>query len=235
MRDLKTLANNTSVQIEYLTAQYTTVKNKVLSDLNNTGPLLGGRIHSQLAKEVVLSLGTALRVTGVLHAILIMVQATTLNVAFNSHNKSLLTIMMSHTMSLIHTDISRLFSSLSLVMIDFGFLQFVEIKGSMFKKFEKNNLFQMSNSDHLWVLFPDVIMVIASEVAVDVVKHAFITKFNDISADGRDFDLSPYAIMMITLKVLNSIILLGTSCVFVRKANMEEKLFDPPPSAVSSC
>lgn len=26
-------------------------------------------------------------------------------------------------------------------------------------------------------------MVIASEVAVDIVKHAFITKFNDISAD----------------------------------------------------
>lgn len=38
-------------------------------------------------------------------------------------------------------------------------------------------------SDHLWVLFPDVVMVLASEVAVDVVKHAFITKFNDISAD----------------------------------------------------
>ncbi|NXV07618.1 TAPT1 protein, partial [Cettia cetti] len=54
------------------------------------------------------------------HAILIMVQATTLNVAFNSHNKSLLTIMMSNN--------------------------FVEIKGSVFKKFEKNNLFQMSNS-----------------------------------------------------------------------------------------
>uniref|UniRef100_A0A3Q3IL44 Prominin 1 b n=1 Tax=Monopterus albus TaxID=43700 RepID=A0A3Q3IL44_MONAL len=34
-KDLKTLANNTSVQIEYLTAQYTTVKNKVLSDLNS--------------------------------------------------------------------------------------------------------------------------------------------------------------------------------------------------------
>lgn len=26
-------------------------------------------------------------------------------------------------------------------------------------------------------------MVIASEIAVDVVKHAFITKFNDITAD----------------------------------------------------
>lgn len=35
----------------------------------------------------------------VLHAILIMVQASTLNVAFNSHNKSLLTIMMSNNVS----------------------------------------------------------------------------------------------------------------------------------------
>uniref|UniRef100_A0A7N6ADY3 Transmembrane anterior posterior transformation 1a n=1 Tax=Anabas testudineus TaxID=64144 RepID=A0A7N6ADY3_ANATE len=227
-----------------------------------------------------------------LHAILIMVQATTLNVAFNSHNKSLLTIMMSNN--------------------------FVEIKGSVFKKFEKNNLFQMSNSDikerftnyilllivclrnmeqfswnpdHFWVLFPDVVMVIASEVAVDVVKHAFITKFNDISADvygeyraSLAFDLVssrqknaytdysdsvsrrmgfiplPLALLlirvvtssvkiqgslsfmcvllfylgMITLKVLNSIVLLGTSCMFVKEANMEEKLFDPPPSAVSN-
>ncbi|XP_040002726.1 transmembrane anterior posterior transformation protein 1 homolog [Xiphias gladius] len=227
-----------------------------------------------------------------LHAILIMVQATTLNVACNSHNKSLLTIMMSNN--------------------------FVEIKGSVFKKFEKNNLFQMSNSDikerftnfflllivclrnmeqfswnpdHLWVLFPDVLMVIASEVAVDIVKHAFITKFNDISADvygeyraSLAFDLVssrqknaytdysdsvsrrmgfiplPLALLlirvvtssvkiqgslsfmcvllfylgMITLKVLNSIVLLGTSCVFVKEANMEEKLFDPPPSAASS-
>uniref|UniRef100_A0A8C5N974 Transmembrane anterior posterior transformation protein 1 homolog n=1 Tax=Gouania willdenowi TaxID=441366 RepID=A0A8C5N974_GOUWI len=222
-----------------------------------------------------------------LHAILIMVQATTLNVAFNSHNKSLLTIMMSNN--------------------------FVEIKGSVFKKFEKNNLFQMSNSDikerftnyilllivclrnmeqfswnpdHFWVLFPDVVMVIASEVAVDVVKHAFITKFNDISADVSpfftrlrfSFCLSPaytdysdsvsrrmgfiplplalllirvvtssvkiqgslsfmcvllFYLGMITLKVLNSIVLLGTSCTFVKEANMEEKLFEPPPSAAS--
>uniref|UniRef100_A0A8L0DQQ6 Transmembrane anterior posterior transformation 1b n=1 Tax=Oncorhynchus mykiss TaxID=8022 RepID=A0A8L0DQQ6_ONCMY len=222
-----------------------------------------------------------------LHAILIMVQATTLNVAFNSHNKSLLTIMMSNN--------------------------FVEIKGSVFKKFEKNNLFQMSNSDikerftnyvlllivclrnmeqfswnpdHLWVLFPDVVMVIASEVTVDVVKHAFITKFNDITADvygeyraSLAFDLVssrqknaytdysdsvsrrmgfiplPLALLvrdwlglqawvqlvlqlfkagMISLKVLNSIVLLGTSCVFVKEANMEEKLFQSPPSAASS-
>ncbi|MBN3274624.1 TAPT1 protein, partial [Polyodon spathula] len=222
-----------------------------------------------------------------LHAILIMVQATTLNVAFNSHNKSLLTIMMSNN--------------------------FVEIKGSVFKKFEKNNLFQMSNSDikerftsyvlllivclrnmeqfswnpdHLWVLFPDVCMVIASEIAVDVVKHAFITKFNDITADvyseyraSLAFDLVssrqknaytdysdsvsrrmgfiplPLAVILtrvvtssvkvqgslalicvllfylglITLKVLNSIVLLGKSCLYVKEANMEEKLFQTPP------
>ena len=52
-----------------------------------------------------------------LHAMLMLFQATTLNVAFNSHNKALLTIMMSNN--------------------------FVELKGSVFKKFEKNNLFQV--------------------------------------------------------------------------------------------
>lgn len=224
-----------------------------------------------------------------LHAILIMVQASTLNVAFNSHNKSLLTIMMSNN--------------------------FVEIKGSVFKKFEKNNLFQMSNSDikerftsyvlllivclrnmeqfswnpdHLWVLFPDVFMVVTSEVAVDIIKHAFITKFNDITADvyseyraSLAFDLVssrqknactdysdsvarrmgfiplPLAVLLIrvvmssvkvqgalsytcvflfylglvTLKVLNSIVLLGKSCVYVKRANMEDKLFERPSTS----
>ncbi|XP_062249893.1 transmembrane anterior posterior transformation protein 1 homolog [Platichthys flesus] len=229
-----------------------------------------------------------------LHSILIMVQASTLNVAFNSHNKSLLTIMMSNN--------------------------FVEIKGSVFKKFEKNNLFQMSNSDikerftsyvlllivclrnmeqfswnpeHLWVLFPDVFMVVTSEVAVDIIKHAFITKFNDITADvyseyraSLAFELVssrqknactdysdsvarrmgfiplPLAVLLIrvvmtsvkvqgalsytcvflfylglvTLKVLNSIVLLGKSCVYVKRANMEDKLFEKPstPTASSS-
>ncbi|RVE67675.1 hypothetical protein OJAV_G00105350 [Oryzias javanicus] len=227
-----------------------------------------------------------------LHAILIMVQASTLNVAFNSHNKSLLTIMMSNN--------------------------FVEIKGSVFKKFEKNNLFQMSNSDikerftsyvlllivclrnmeqfswnpeHMWVLLPDVFMVVTSEVAVDIIKHAFITKFNDIPADvyseyraSLAFDLVssrqknaytdysdsvarrmgfiplPLAVLLIrvvmssvkvqgamsyscvflfylglvTMKVLNSIVLLGKSCVYVKRAKMEEKLFERPPTAPSA-
>ncbi|XP_016087771.1 transmembrane anterior posterior transformation protein 1 homolog isoform X1 [Sinocyclocheilus grahami] len=226
-----------------------------------------------------------------LHAILIMVQASTLNVAFNSHNKSLLTIMMSNN--------------------------FVEIKGSVFKKFEKNNLFQMSNSDikerftnyilllivclrnmeqfswnsdHLWVLLPDVFMVIMSEVAVDIVKHAFITKFNDITADvyseykaSLAFELVssrqqnaytdysdsvarrmgfiplPLAVLLIrvvmssvkiqgalssvclllfylgliTMKVLNSIVILGKSCHYVKEANMEGKLFERPTAQTS--
>uniref|UniRef100_UPI0037E77CF7 prominin 1 b n=1 Tax=Semicossyphus pulcher TaxID=241346 RepID=UPI0037E77CF7 len=64
MRDLRVFANNTPAQVEYLTAQYTTAKHKVLSDLDNIGPLLGGRIHSQLEKEVVPSLDTALRMAG---------------------------------------------------------------------------------------------------------------------------------------------------------------------------
>ncbi|KAF0040022.1 hypothetical protein F2P81_008257 [Scophthalmus maximus] len=195
---------------------------------------------------------------------------------------------------------------------------FVEIKGSVFKKFEKNNLFQMSNSDikerftsyvlliivclrnmeqfswnpdHLWVLFPDVFMVVTSEVAVDIIKHAFITKFNDITADvyseyraSLAFDLVssrqknactdysdsvarrmgfiplPLAVLLIrvvmtsvkvqgalsytcvflcylglvTLKVLNSIVLLGKSCVYVKRANMEDKLFEKPSTSASS-
>ncbi|CAD5113030.1 DgyrCDS2230 [Dimorphilus gyrociliatus] len=118
------------------------------------------------------------------HATLVLFQATTLNVAFNSHNKALLTIMMSNN--------------------------FVELKGSVFKKFEKNNLFQMACSDvrerfhflvllsivsvrnltefswnfeHLLDLIPDILMVLVSEIIVDGVKHAFITKFNEIPAD----------------------------------------------------
>nr|CAD7443196.1 unnamed protein product [Timema bartmani] len=116
-----------------------------------------------------------------LHSLLVLFQATTLNVAINSNNKSLLTIMMSNN--------------------------FVELKGSVFKKFDKNNLFQVSCSDvrerfHLsvllfivvlqtmkeyswkeerfWVLLPDCLMVLMSEFLVDWIKHAFITRFNEL-------------------------------------------------------
>lgn len=113
-----------------------------------------------------------------------MLQATTLNVAINSKNKALLTIMMSNN--------------------------FVELKGMVFKKFEKTNLFHMSCSDvrerfhylillivviiqtlkeynwsedHFYLLLTDSFYIMAAEVCVDWLKHAFITRFNEILPD----------------------------------------------------
>ncbi|KAK0162729.1 hypothetical protein PV327_006482 [Microctonus hyperodae] len=126
------------------------------------------------------------------HSILVLFQATTLNVAINSSNKALLTIMMSNN--------------------------FVELKGSVFKKFDKNNLFQLAcadvrerfhlmilllavslqtmkeyawKADRLAVLLPDCIFLLVAEVFVDWLKHAFITRFNELrSTVYRDYTLS---------------------------------------------
>ncbi|CAK8689722.1 transmembrane anterior posterior transformation protein 1 homolog [Clavelina lepadiformis] len=119
------------------------------------------------------------------HAVLVLFEATTLNVAFNSHNKVLLTVMMANN--------------------------FVEIKGTVFKKYDKNNLFQISCSDvrerfhylvlmlivllrnmqqyswnyeHFMDLLPNMIGVICSEFIVDWFKHAFVLKFNHIPIDS---------------------------------------------------
>lgn len=119
-----------------------------------------------------------------LHSFLIMFQATTLNVAINSNNKGLLGIMMSNN--------------------------FVELKGSVFKKFDKNNLFQLTCSDvrerihltvllfvvviqtmkefnwrleQLFILLPDCLCVLFVELLIDWVKHAFITRFNELPSD----------------------------------------------------
>ncbi|VVC32138.1 Tapt1 family [Cinara cedri] len=116
-----------------------------------------------------------------LHSILVLCQATTLNVAINSSHKALLAIMMSNN--------------------------FVELKGSVFKKFDKTNLFQLACSDvrerfHLFILllivvvqtmkeyqwtiesFLDLMLdcayVMISEMLIDWTKHAFITRFNEI-------------------------------------------------------
>lgn len=128
----------------------------------------------------------------ILHSGLIMFQATTLNVAINSDNKGLLGIMMSNN--------------------------FVELKGSVFKKFDKNNLFQLTCSDvrervHLTVLLfvvviqtmrefnwsseqflvlaSDCFFVLMVELLIDWVKHAFITRFNELSSDVyKEFTVS---------------------------------------------
>lgn len=120
----------------------------------------------------------------IVHGLLVLSQATTLNVALNSKNKALLTIMMSNN--------------------------FVELKGMVFKKFEKNNLFHMScsdvrerhhflvlliivmlqtlkqynwNEEQFYVLLPDCISILIAEMVVDWFKHAFVTRFNEISCE----------------------------------------------------
>jgi len=118
------------------------------------------------------------------HSFLMLIQATTLNVAFNNHNKVLLIIMMSNN--------------------------FIEIKGSVFKRFEKNNLFQVTCADvrerfhlfwllyivlirnlsqhqwnvvHLFEILPYVAMIMIAEFFIDWMKHAFIIKFNNLTVD----------------------------------------------------
>lgn len=119
----------------------------------------------------------------VLHVFLLLTQVTTLNVAFNSHNKALLIIMMSNN--------------------------FIELKGTVFKKFEATNLFQISCADcrerlQLWFMcyivmirnfsskidfeqliemIPFALYIIGAEYLIDWMKHSFIIKFNHIQFD----------------------------------------------------
>jgi hypothetical protein len=136
----------------------------------------------------------------VMHTLVMIYQLLSLNVAVNSYDHALLTLLVSN--------------------------QFVEIKGSVFKKFEKDNLFQITCADIverftlslmllivafrnlielsgsafdftdglvlpksfgwfrgnnvLWTIFYPVVTVLVSEAMVDWLKHAFITKFNHI-------------------------------------------------------
>ena len=156
------------------------------------------------------------------HATALFYQVITLNVAVNSYSNALLTLLMSN--------------------------QFVEIKSTVFKKFEKENLFQLTCADvverfQLWLMliiiasrniietggligtsssnldldglsppgpsssilpksftmfpfdagqvFGPFLIVLGSEMLVDWVKHAYITKFNSTkpSVYGRFLDV----------------------------------------------
>jgi hypothetical protein len=79
----------------------------------------------------------------VIHATALFCQAVTLNVAVNSYSNALLTLLLSN--------------------------QFVEIKSTVFKKIEKDNLFQLTCADiverfQLWLM----LMIIASRNIVEV-------------------------------------------------------------------
>ena len=82
-------------------------------------------------------------VYNVIHATALFYQVVTLNVAVNSYSNALLTLLMSN--------------------------QFVEIKGTVFKKFEKENLFQLTCADvverfQLWLM----LLIIALRNIVEV-------------------------------------------------------------------
>lgn len=116
-----------------------------------------------------------------LHSFVILCQAVTLNSAVNSHNLAVLTIMISN--------------------------QFVELKSSVFRKFDDNQLFEIScvdikerlhvcifllvilvrnldqfswNWDYLYDMLPSILLIYLSEYLIDWVKHAFIIKSNKI-------------------------------------------------------
>ena len=161
----------------------------------------------------------------VVHAVALYYQCITLNVAVNSYSNALLTLLMSN--------------------------QFVEVKSTVFKRFEKDNLFQLTCADiverfQLWVMLliiglrnvvevgglsvpgagsgdaepsstiplhsPTILphsftvlptwllsgevlspflIVIGSEMFVDIIKHAYIAKFNNIKPRfyGRILDI----------------------------------------------
>ena len=123
----------------------------------------------------------------VLHCLLLLYQVITLNVAVNSYSNSVLSLLVSN--------------------------QFMEIKSSVFKKFERENLYQLLFSDSIerfqlflfifiialrnlsqigfnsgsdsWnrVIYP-LFLIYCTETAIDSLKHAFITKFNHISSNA---------------------------------------------------
>lgn len=144
----------------------------------------------------------------VIHAVALFYQVITLNVAVNSYSNALLTLLLSN--------------------------QFVEIKSTVFKKFEKDNIFQLTCADvverfQLWLMLTIIalrnivevgglsilssdagttdfeapirsnsilpnsftilpswsgevlspfLLVLGSEMLVDWIKHAYISKFN---------------------------------------------------------
>lgn len=155
----------------------------------------------------------------VAHSLVLLYQVVTLNVAINSYNNELLTLLLSN--------------------------QFVEIKTSVFKRFEKEPLFQLTCADIVerfqmavvlgaiavrnlievsgasgladagvvgplptsFNVFPffsavsrtlnPALTVIASELLVDWLKHAFVTKFNHIrpALYGRFMDVLCYDLL----------------------------------------
>jgi hypothetical protein len=198
----------------------------------------------------------------IVHSTMLFYQVVTLNVAVNSYSNALLTLLMSN--------------------------QFVEIKGTVFKKFEKENLFQITCADvverfQLWLMLMIIAMrniveiggltislgssplagtatsglganasalpfktsiipkaftlmprwtgevlgpfliVLGSEMIVDWLKHAYISKFNNVKPDiynrfldvlAKDYYSHAFADQNLTKRLGLPVIPL--SCLFIR-------------------
>ena len=193
------------------------------------------------------------------HSTALFYQVITLNVAVNSYSNALLTLLMSN--------------------------QFVEIKSTVFKRFEKENLFQLTCADvverfQLWLMLTIIaarniietgglspkastepvsaaplqssflskgfmllpawtglimgpfLLVLGSEMLVDWVKHAYITKFNltkpavygrflDILA--KDYYTNAFADQNLTRRLGLPVIPL--SCLFIRASVQTYHMF----------
>lgn len=163
---------------DVLDALYRHVRDADYSWPSNGGPAAQRRLLTTAA-QLVLQLTFAVTYV-TLHSVVIFVQIVCLNVAINSRNNALLTLLVSNN--------------------------FVELKGSVFKRFEAENLFQISCSDAverfqlslflvlialqeatsweaLMHLLPGMLSIFGAELLVDYVKHSFICKFNRLDAD----------------------------------------------------
>ncbi|KOS22090.1 Protein TAPT1 -like protein [Escovopsis weberi] len=212
--------------------------------------------------KVLLPLGMFVLALGYscLHSVALYIQVITLNVAVNSYSNALLTLLLSN--------------------------QFVEIKSTVFKRFERDNLFQLTCADiverfHLWVMLliiamrnivevgglsipslnyermsdsspsnttplhppsilphsftvlPSWIMsgevlspfliVVGSEMLVDSIKHAYVTKFNNIKPKFysrildilcKDYYTNAFSAPALTRRLGLAVIPL--SCLFIR-------------------
>ncbi|KAF1743553.1 hypothetical protein MXB_232 [Myxobolus squamalis] len=114
-----------------------------------------------------------------IHSLIMLFQLICLNVAVNAHNHLLFSLFISN--------------------------QIVEIKGSVFKKFDRKNLVYMCNhglycsinnrctrtirfynndfvrGTFVYQIFKDLFFSLISELVVDWIKHSFIVKFNHIN------------------------------------------------------
>ncbi|KAK5014650.1 hypothetical protein LTR60_003250 [Cryomyces antarcticus] len=211
-------------------------------------------------------------VYNVIHSTALFYQVITLNVAVNSYSNALLTLLMSN--------------------------QFVEIKGTVFKKFEKENLFQLTCADvverfQLWLMlmiialrnivevgglsinlggmaglssaasnlgdnitglplrtasiipksftiFPKwtgqalgpFLLVLGSEMLVDWLKHAYITKFNNtkpaiygrfLDILAKDYYSNAFADQNLTKRL--GLPVLPLSCLFIRASVQTYHMF----------